>query len=184
MICSDFNGLKAILIDRDKTINYDQGYSHRIEQLSLIEGASEGLSKFCSLGLDIYVISNQSGIGRGYYSIDDCHKFNDAINRLGLINGFKIKNWYICPHKPSDNCSCRKPSTELITKCLTDNNLTNKEVIFIGDSDVDMVSAEKKGIKNYLVKRNGKFFIDYDGKISAKFDNLYGVACYIENKLK
>lgn len=184
MRCSDFKGLKAILIDRDKTINHDHGYTYRTEELSLIAGASEGLSKFCSLGLDIYVVSNQSGIGRGYYSKDDCNKFNEEINRLGSIHGFKIKNWYICPHKPSDGCECRKPSSALIRECLTKNNLTNKEVIFIGDSDVDMICAEKIGIKNYLVKRNGKFFIEYHGKISGKFDNLYGVACFIENKLK
>ena len=88
---------KAIILDRDGTLNEDQGYIHKIEDFKLLPGVIEGLNLVKDKFL-FFIISNQSGIGRGFYTVDDFWKFNNHLTSKLKQNGIKIEKTYFNPH--------------------------------------------------------------------------------------
>ena len=99
---------KAIFLDRDGTINVDKNYLYKIEDWEFIDGVIEGLQILQELGFKLIVITNQSGIARGYYKDKDAHIiFDYMINELKK-NGVIIEQVYYCPHIGNE-CDCRKP---------------------------------------------------------------------------
>ncbi len=131
-------------LDRDGIFNYDDGYVGTIERFRWYENIFIILSILKSKGCSSFiVITNQSGIGRGYYSEDSFVKLSkwmcDVVEQKV---GIKLKIVY-CPHKPEDNCKCRKPKTGMFEHFIIDQT-----DIMIGDKSTDMLAAKKAGIKN------------------------------------
>ena len=103
---------KAAFIDRDGVLVEDTGYVHKIEDFKLVNNTIKGLKLLKNYKL--FIITNQSGIGRGIYKIQDFLKFNNhLINTLKKYN-IKIIKTYFCHHKPEDKCNCRKPKTKFL----------------------------------------------------------------------
>lgn len=142
---------KAIFLDRDGTINHDLGYCHKISELKIYQDAAKLVKKFKKLGYLIIVISNQSGIDRGYFTESDMKKFNTALNRRlgGAIDAF-----YWCPHTPEEKCTCRKPKTALVEKAVQDFGINLKESLVLGDrDDIDGEMARRLKIKYSILPR-------------------------------
>ena len=107
---------KAIFLDRDGIINVDHSYVYKKENFEFCEGIFETLQHFLSLDYQLFIVTNQSGIGRGYYSEDDFEKLTSWMLKEFTCRGIKITKVYYCPHSPSDGCTCRKPEIEMFKK--------------------------------------------------------------------
>ncbi|MGC8662934.1 MAG: D-glycero-alpha-D-manno-heptose-1,7-bisphosphate 7-phosphatase [Thermoplasmata archaeon] len=145
---------KALFIDRDGTINRDCPYCHKIEDLYIYEDAVEIMKKYQEEGYLIIIITNQSGIGRGYFTLEEFWDFhNNLLNELEK-RGVHVTATYFCPHKPEDNCHCRKPNTGMLEKAFKDYNIDIENSIVIGDrDDIDGEMARRFGIKYKIIER-------------------------------
>lgn len=149
---------KAVFLDRDGTINVDHGYVSKVEKFEILPGAIEGLKKMRSMNYLLIIISNQSGIGRGYYSIPDYEKVMETMHKQLSLQGIIIDDCFYCPHSPESNCSCRKPGTKMIDEAVRKWDVNVKESFFIGDKDSDMKAGKKSGLKTILISDKEKEF--------------------------
>lgn len=143
--------IKAIFLDRDGVINIDTGYISKIEEFIFVDGIFESCKEFQKLGYKIFIITNQSGINRGYFTKDDFLKLS-----IWMINEFKnkeieIQKIYFCPHSPKENCKCRKPKPKMVLDAKEDFNIDLKNSWFIGDKTSDMECAINAGIDNLIL---------------------------------
>ena len=140
---------KAIFVDRDGVISEDVGYVHKIEDFKLIQNSIEGLKLLKDYKL--IFITNQSGIGRGYFTIKDFENFNNHLIEELKKQNIKIEKTYVCPHKPDDNCECRKPKTKLIKDAKKEFNIDLSKSFMIGDKKIDIQMGHNAGCKSILV---------------------------------
>ena len=149
---------KALFLDRDGVINIEKNYLYKIEDFEFVDGVFEALLYAQSLGYKIFIITNQSGINRGYYSDDDFHILTNW-----MIDSFKehhidILDIQYCPHTPDENCNCRKPKTGMIDNILTHYNIDLEKSWLIGDKFSDIQCAKNANIKNTIQVRSGHTF--------------------------
>lgn len=165
-------GNKAIILDRDGVINRDVAYTHRIEDLEILPGAIKGLQKIKKADYLIIIISNQSGIGRGYYTKNDLSTFNQYLFKLLSNHQITIDGFYYCPHHPQDNCKCRKPNSGLLRQAIKDFSLDIKKCIVVGDQDSDFYGL-KYGFTSVWIKNN-----QYPHKLATDYsvNSLEGLA--------
>ncbi len=139
---------KAVFVDRDGTLNYDNGYTHKISDLKIYEDMVPLLKGYYDRGYIIIVITNQSGINRGYYSVMEMKEFNDKLAEVFIKYGIKIEDFFYCPHTPEEACNCRKPEAGLIHMAVKKYNIDINSSIIIGDSEsTDGKLASRLGIK-------------------------------------
>lgn len=143
---------KAILLDRDGTINVDHGYVYKRAQLDIIPGVTEALKLFQEMDFILIVITNQSGIGRGYYTLKDAEAFNEHLQTELNKYNIKIAHFYICPHSPDEDCTCRKPSPYMVDQAIQEYNIDVKRSYMFGDKESDIVCGERANIQSYMVK--------------------------------
>ena len=149
---------KAIFLDRDGTINIDNNYIYKPEDFIFIDGAVEGLKKLQDRGFLLVIITNQSGIARGYYSENDYKILNTYMNERLSEYGIYITKDYYCPHLPnaivskySRMCSCRKPGTELFERAVNELDIDLSKSFCIGDRLRDLAICQKSECKGYLI---------------------------------
>jgi len=140
---------KAILIDRDGVLVEDIGYHHKLEDFKLVPNAVEGLKLLKDYKL--IIVTNQSGIGRGYFTIKDFENFNNHLIQELKKHNIKIEKTYFCPHKPEDNCDCRKPKTKFLKKAEKEFRIDLKKSFVIGDKKEDIEMGKNVGCKTVLV---------------------------------
>lgn len=142
---------KAIFLDRDGVINRNFGYVHKIEDFEFLPGVLEALKDLAETDYKILVITNQSGIGRGYYEEKQMHSLNDYMVEKIEKAGGRIDKIYFCPHRPDEECDCRKPNTAMIEKAEKDFELNLKECFLVGDKETDVETGLKKGLKTVKI---------------------------------
>ena len=126
---------KAAFIDRDGTIIHDYGYIKDPDKVELLEGAKKALGLLKAHGFMVIIVTNQSGVARGMMTIEDVSKVNKRL--LDLVGTDLIDDILICTHGPDDNCSCRKPGTDLVKKAAKKHNIDLHSSFAIGDKDSD-----------------------------------------------
>ena len=131
---------KIIYLDRDGVINEDFGYVSKIENFKFVNGVFEACKEFLALGYEIIVVTNQSGIGRNYYSEDEFLELTKYMKNEFKKKDIDILNVYYCPHNPDDNCSCKKKKTGMILQSLNDFEINLNNSWLIGD----IFSVKKK----------------------------------------
>lgn len=166
---------KAIFLDRDGTINIDYGYVYEIEKFKYLPDAIKGLKQLNDLGYLLIIVTNQSGIGRGYYTLTDFNKLNNYMIEDLKKQGINISKVYMCPHTEDDNCSCRKPKLSMYYQAIKDFNIDLSKSYVIGDKGRDLALCEKENIKGILIT-------DKDNKQYLCKKNLYEAAKYIKNE--
>lgn len=149
--------IKALFLDRDGVINKDPGYVYRIEEFEFMPGIFEALSGFMALGYEIFIITNQSGIGRGYYTKDDFDKLSRYMLDEFKSHGVQIQKIYHCPHTPSDKCECRKPKPGMILQALSEFDINLDSSIMIGDKQSDLDAANSAGVGSGFLLDGDKF---------------------------
>lgn len=141
----------AVFIDRDGTINEDSGYVSSPSEVVLIKGAAEAIRSLNSLNIPVVVITNQSGVGRGYFTEDGLRAVNERLIELLKQGGARIDGLYYCVHLPEDDCGCRKPKTGLITKAASLLGIDPRLSYVIGDKASDVGLARNAGAKAVMV---------------------------------
>ena len=159
----------AIFLDRDNTLTRDEGYSYKVEDFQWMPGADEALRLFHQASLPVFIITNQSGIARGYFTEKDMHLFNDHLCQQAKLSGGLISDIAFCPHHPKAldenmrQCQCRKPEIGMLTSIASKWQIDLKRSIMIGDRDSDVIAGKTAGCHSYL----------YDAKTSLADLALY-----------
>ena len=144
----------AVFLDRDGVINVDHGYVSTWEQFEFLAGVPEALRELQDAGYLLIVVSNQSGIGRGYYSETDLNALNQAIaEHLSNTAGVTLSGFYHCPHHPTEaagefrqQCDCRKPAPGMIQQAVLDHGIDVKTSLLVGDKDSDIEAGRAAGV--------------------------------------
>ncbi len=151
--------IKAIFLDRDGTINEEKKYVYQTEKFHLIPGALKAMKLLNERGVKIYIITNQGGIARSFYTEEDYRKLTDYMLKLFREHGVRIEDVLYCPHHPDGNipkytkiCSCRKPGTALIDPIIARERFLPEELAIVGDKNTDIETGRKLGMTTYLVE--------------------------------
>ena len=153
---------KAVFLDRDGVINIDKAYVHTKENFEFCEGVYEALRHFQSLGYLLIIVTNQSGIGRGYYSEEAFQTLSAWMKQELLHVNIVLDAIYHCPHAPEVGCECRKPKSGMFQKAIRDFDIDVSASWMIGDKETDSEAALGAGIQQTIVlgKRNVKSILD------------------------
>jgi len=141
----------GVFLDRDGTINEDRGYIGDPADVVLIDGAAEAIKRLNRLGVPVIVLTNQSGIGRGYYTRADLEAVNKRLVELLEEKGAHVDGIYWCPHRPDENCECRKPGTRLLEDAADEHGIDLVRSVMVGDKVSDLELARRVGMKRVLV---------------------------------
>ena len=150
--------IKAVFIDRDGTLNYEKEYVYKIDDFELLPGAIEALKLLTDSNTKIYIITNQAGIARGYFTEEQFHELTRYMISYFEKMECKIEDVLYCPHHPdgvvpeyTQKCLCRKPNTKLIEDVIETEGFDVNEIALIGDKDTDIEAGLKLGLTTYLV---------------------------------
>lgn len=160
---------KAVFLDRDGTLNADkEGFTHRIEEFKLIGGVVDGL-KLLNNKFELFIITNQSGVGLGKFTEEDMKRFNSKLVEELEKNGIGIKKIYCCIHKPEEKCECRKPKTKMLFDAAKEFGVNLKESFMIGDKGKDVEMIRNAGGRGILVlSGHGERYRDVECDYVAK----------------
>lgn len=151
---------KAVFLDRDGTINVDHGYVHKKEELEFMDGVFEGLKRLFDKGYKLIIITNQSGIGRGYYTLEEYYSFNQYMLDILKNKGIIIDKVYFCPHIEDDKCNCRKPKLELFYQAIKEYNIDLNNSYAIGDKARDLKICDETNIKGILLNEKDNKYVN------------------------
>lgn len=143
---------RAVFLDRDDTLCKDVPYCRRPEDLHLLPGSGEAISNLNEAGFAVVIITNQSGIGRGYLTEEMLALMHGKMKDDLAAFGARIDGIYHCPHLPEDGCECRKPKPSMILKAARDMNIDLRESYTVGDRLMDVQIARNSGTKAVLVR--------------------------------
>lgn len=149
---------KALFLDRDGVININHGHVHTIEKFDFINGIFDLCRFFQNAGYLIFVITNQAGIGKGFYTLQEFKKLNQWMLDVFSNNGINIIKTYFCPHTPEDMCDCRKPNPGLILEAQKEYNIDLKKSVFIGDKESDMLAGKRANVGTLLHFKGNSHF--------------------------
>ena len=176
---------RFVLLDRDGTIIVDKHYLHDPDGVELLPMAAEGLRRLQGLGLGLAVLTNQSGIGRGYYDEASVHACNARMVELLAAEGVTLDGVYFCPHEPGAGCDCRKPMPGLMRRAAEELGFDPARAFMVGDKDADMGVGKATGATTILV-RTGKGAAQEPACTDLTdfvADDLFGAALCIESLL-
>lgn len=142
-----------VFLDRDGTIIEDTHFISRPEDVRVLPGAAEGIGRLNRAGIPVVVVTNQSGIGRGYFGVADYERVTERIAAELSKAGARVDAVYHCPHAPSDSapCPCRKPGTALFAEALAKFGIAGNRAAFVGDKVRDVSPALPFGGAGYLI---------------------------------
>lgn len=166
---------KVIFLDRDGVINEDLGYVHKSKDFIFIEGVFSSLKRLQSLGYKFIVVTNQSGIGRNFFSVQDYRDLDNWMILRFKENGIDILDTFFCPHTPLDKCKCRKPKPGLFNQAIEKYNIDIDSSWMIGDSERDIVAANRIGIRNSILVRSGHEINEKNSSAKFVIDSINNV---------
>lgn len=152
------HGKRAVFLDRDGTLNIEKDYLFRIEDFEFVPGVPEAIRLLNRAGLLVVVVTNQSGIARGYYGEADLHRLHRHVDTLLAAQGARVDAWYHCSHHPDGHepyrrrCDCRKPLPGMLLRATQEHGIDLKESVMIGDKLADIQAALAAGCRPILVR--------------------------------
>ncbi|ODS24537.1 D,D-heptose 1,7-bisphosphate phosphatase [Candidatus Endobugula sertula] len=138
--------MRVAFLDRDGVINRDAGYIYKTDEFELTSGCIQALQILQRKGYELIIVTNQSGIARGYYSEEDYQKLTSWYRQLLADHGVFIKDVLHCPHGPDDGCPCRKPACGLFVKAAEKYTIDFDQSLVVGDKLSDIEAAKKMDI--------------------------------------
>lgn len=173
---------KLIILDRDGVINYDSvNHIRSPDEWVPIPGSLDAIAVLTKLDYSVVVATNQSGIGRGYYSLEALQAIHQKMAQEVAKMGGRIEHVYICPHVPEDNCICRKPNPGLLFDIARDFPKAFLNSTLVGDSLRDIQAAQKAGCKSILVKTGNGSKTTFCERVKGipVFENLREYVSYL-----
>ena len=167
---------KALFLDRDGVINVEKEYLYKREDFEFIEGIFELCRHYQELGYLIFIVTNQSGIAREYYSEADFEKLTEWMLEAFEKEGITISKVYHCPHHPklSGACSCRKPEPGMLLEAAKEFDVDLKNSIIVGDKERDIEAGLNAGLReSYLFDESGMREDSKATKIVKKLDEIW-----------
>ncbi len=185
----------AVFLDRDGTIIEEVNYLKNKEDLKLIQGVAESLKKLNKLNFLTILVTNQSGVARGYYDEKNVSIINNELNKILKKENAILDSIYYCPHHPkgtveeyAKQCNCRKPATGMIDSAIKNfKNIDIKNSYVIGDKFIDVELAHNAGCKGILVKTgHGIEEIEKNKNKTADYiaQDITDAVNWIENNIK
>jgi D-glycero-D-manno-heptose 1,7-bisphosphate phosphatase len=159
--------MKVIFLDRDGVINQEVGYLYKSKDFKFIDGIFEACKHFQSLGYKLIVVTNQSGIARGYYQEEDFHTLTKWMLVQFNNQDVDILDVFFCPHGPKSICKCRKPQPGMLLEARDKYGINMKDSWIIGDKEADIDAANTAGIHNAILVKSGHSVDEINTK--AKF---------------
>lgn len=169
---------RAALLDRDGTLIVERHYLSDPEAVELLPGAAAGLREMRRLGFRLVVVTNQSGLSRGYFDAEGLTAIHARLEDLLAAQGVTLDGIYVCPHLPEQGCACRKPAPGLVLRAATDLGFDPTASIVVGDKPCDVDLGEAVGARPFLVRTGYGDQIAADGQAGSAeiVDDLLGVA--------
>ena len=171
--------MKAVFLDRDGVINIDKKFVYKICDFQFIDGVFDALKYLINKKFNLFIVTNQSGIGRKLYTVKDFEKVNNWMINKFLDEKIIINEVQFCYHHPDDNCDCRKPKTGMIDEILKKNNIDLNQSWLIGDKNIDMELAINSKIKNKIQVKSGKYFDERESKADFVIDSIKDIKTII-----
>jgi D-glycero-D-manno-heptose 1,7-bisphosphate phosphatase len=142
---------KVIILDRDGTLVIDRGYMDDPALLEFEACAADALQWWHQHGYRVVVITNQSGVGRGYFSVERAEEMNARLHTMVEALGFRLERIYYCPHRPDAGCDCRKPALGLLTQAASELAFDPRRTVVIGDKESDIEFGQCAGAKTIMI---------------------------------
>ena len=177
-ICIDMD--KVLFLDRDGVINIEKNYLYKIEDFEFIDGVFESLKYIQNLGYKLIIITNQSGIGRGYYTLEQYNKLTNWMLDQFKLKNIEITSVFCCPHTPTTQCDCRKPNIGMIEQAAQILDIDYKNSWLIGDKDSDIQTAYNANITNTIQVQSGHKFNKKDSKAKYIINSIKDIATIIK----
>lgn len=180
----------AVFIDRDGVINVDHGYVSKVDEFEYIDGVFEATKLFKELGYLLVLVTNQSGIARGYYSEKEFLTLTEWMDWNFVDQGVEFDGVYYCPHHPegsvekyAQECDCRKPAPGMFISAQEELDIDMSRSVMIGDKADDMKAAISAGVKNKILVRSGKVVTDEAQSLAdAVLDSIKDVPRYLAER--
>ncbi len=150
--------MRVIFLDRDGVINEDFGYVGSVKDFKFIDGVFEALREFLDMGYKLVVVTNQSGIGRGYYTLEDFNEVTEHMKSELEKRGIELLEVFYCPHHPDRGCGCRKPEPGMIEEAVKRYGIDTKNSWMIGDKPSDIEAAKSAGVGNTVLLKKKTLF--------------------------
>lgn len=153
---------KAIFLDRDGTLNVDHGYVYQIDDFEFIKGSIEALQQLKAMGYLLVLVTNQSGIARGYYTEKQFLQLTEWFDWSLADRGVDFDGIYYCPHHPAGQgeykqlCDCRKPRPGMLLQAIRELNIDPAESVMIGDKIEDLQAGKNAQVGKVILVRTGK----------------------------
>lgn len=146
---------RAVFLDRDGTLIVEKNYLHRPEEVEVFSGAGAALKRLADAGFKLIVVTNQSGIGRGYFTLADAERVNDRVASEFAKDGVRFEKTYIAPESPDQPSRGRKPSPQFLFDARDEFNLHLAESFMVGDKLIDLECGWNAGVKRSILVRTG-----------------------------
>jgi len=158
---------RYVVLDRDGTIIEERDYLSQPEQVTLIPGAGAALRELQRMGFGLVVITDQSGLGRGFFDETQLKRIHARLEQLLEREGVRIDRFYVCPHQPDDDCACRKPKLGLLHKAASELHFSLEDSIVIGDKPCDIDMGRLAGAMTFLVRTG--YGAQFENETAADF---------------
>ncbi len=142
---------RAVFLDRDGTIMEDSNYVGDVGRVQVIPSAAVALRQLQQAGYKLFIITNQSGVGRGYFSREAVEAIHAHLDEYFGRNGVRFDRYYVCPHHPEDNCDCRKPKPKFLLDAAREYELDLSRCFVVGDRSSDIQTGINAGAPTILV---------------------------------
>jgi D-glycero-D-manno-heptose 1,7-bisphosphate phosphatase len=146
---------RAVFLDRDGTMIAEKNYLHRVENVEIFPATRTGLKKLCAAGFKLFIVTNQSGIGRGYFTMADAEKVNQFLRDEFASDGIQFEKIYIAPEAPDQPSRGRKPSPQFLFDARDEFGLDLAQSFMVGDKTIDLESGWNAGVKKSILVRTG-----------------------------
>jgi D-glycero-D-manno-heptose 1,7-bisphosphate phosphatase len=142
---------KVVILDRDGTLVVDRGYLDDPAGLEFEPGAADALKLWHAHGYRLIVITNQSGVGRGLFSLEQVEAMNARLHAMVKSLGVRLERIYYCPHRPEAGCACRKPALGLLTRAALELDFDPRRAVVVGDKESDVEFGQRAGARTILI---------------------------------
>lgn len=159
----------AVFLDRDGVINKDDHFVHTPDKFELLPNVLVGLKKLQDMHYKLIIVTNQGGIGMGYYTEVDFFNVSTKMLILFSAHGINIDKIYFCPHSKSENCECRKPNAGMLMRGQRQMNVDMSKSFMIGDKETDIQAGNAAGVKTMLIGKENKCVHLFTNRADANY---------------